>query len=663
MVSMSAKTGNGGKRNRITRRDFIKKSALSAVGLGAAAVGMGNAVKGAGAGAKAGQKLDDFAVSNSLFFSTVPYGSDGGLAFSAVKYLYVKCGNAEVSPLAFDPASISPELTPVEKWVKSPGDDIFMPDFSKPGYSSPISWDMDPVSGFTPERISEFRSSYSALVIPQPFNPLGTSTTFDELAGVYMTMYAAGFIGTEIPQTVITAQNPAPMPSRFAGEEFAGLDSRTTKVEFTVPASPFQEYALKAVAAQYMKQIISNQLKGKGYPQQLADLAAGAFMLQNSPYLVKPVGIDPTYKLPVVAPADPVDSYKLRGWFIRGDGITDESGTVRKPLIIYSHGWSKSTTGMDDVCKNYRKHIHDLVMLGYSVLFYDQEGHGVSEGWNRWHVFSQGASKGVQLYAPGGDAAHPMAWKPVPGAAIPTGADTGQAVDIFLMIDQLAGMGLIDDAKGTPIILYGSSQGAIISAKAMQLRFAPPPGADPEKYSGYDFRGDIDSDCMGGSMKFVTDAAGAPPAFSMMVEGFSRDIFDSIMFLDGDVHESIRHWPGFLGLKGIYDYMSPDGVVAAFNRARGFKDIVMVRGWHSMGLLFEPNFSYTMKKMADFCKKVTLDEPPTDNSATTSVRNELCKAPDFDPSTLGESLTMGKLFGAGNSLQKLVENAMKLHPL
>lgn len=612
---------------------------------------------GGSAGAQAiGQALDDYEISHELFFSATPPGAEGGIAFSSARYFYASCGNVGISPIAAAPS-------PIGRWVKGSGEFIFVPDFQSPAMVSIVPWDMDPVSGFTQAKMLEFRELYGDILLPPQFNPLGQFVSLNQFAGVAETQFTAGLYGSELPQTVISSLDDVPRPSDFPDEEIAALDGRTTVVEFTVPASPFQEYGLKSVVSQFMKQIIANQLMADGYPPQVAELAAGAHMLQQSPYLVKVVGFDPNYGLPIVAPADPVNAYKLRGWFVEGNGITDDAGTLHRPLVLFSHGWSQSMTGARDQCRNYRRMIYHLAMLGYSVLFYDQEAHGISEGWNRGHNFSP-PSAGVQLHAPGLNPSAPLEWLPVPDAIIPNPIETGNSVNVFHIIDQLAANGLIDGAYSTPIILYGISQGALISVKAMQLRFATPAGLQkPGGYSGYNIRGIIDSDCVGASLKFMADGLDAPMGFHMVAEATLRSFFDTQMFSDGDIHGSIQYWPGYLGLKAVYDYMAPDGVVSAYNRARGFKDIAMVLGWHDWGLLFEPNFSYTIKRIARFCRQVTLNSPPTGNSATTSLRNEMCKAPVFDLGTLGTPPFQGKLFGAHNSLERLIENVKKEHPI
>ena len=647
--------GMGSFSGRMTRQGFLKTGGLAAAGLGAAAIGFGGFAGARGVG----QALDDYEISHNLFFSTSPYGIDGGLAFSSTKCLYVTCGNQALSPVAN--AALPTGYSPVNRWVKVPGDDLFVPDFQSQNLYSLAGWDMDAVTGFTEAKLLEFLGLYGGIVLPPQFNPLGINVTLRDLAGVLEGQLCAGFYGPELPQTPIQDLSDAPRPSDFPNEEISALDSHTTLVEFTVPASPFQEYGLKTVVAQFMKSIITSQLVGQGYPPQLAGLLAGAYMLQQSPFLVKAIGIDPNYQLPIVAPADPVNSYKLRGWFIEGEGLESDGGALLKPLVIFSHGWSQSMAGTRAQCVNYRRMVYNLVLQGYNVLYYDHEAHGISEGWNRAHNFTP-PSAGVQLYAPGLNPASPLTWLAVPNAVIPNPYETGNAVNIFHIIDQLAMKGLIGGATTTPIILYGISQGALLSAKAMQLRFATPGGLTRD-YSGYDIRGIIDSDCMGASMKYLCDGMNTPLSFFMIAEATTRSIFNTMFFTDGDVHGSIPSWPGYLGLKAVYDYMSPDGVVAAYNRARGIKDMAMVKGWHDWGLLFEPNFSYTIKRIARFCRKVTVGSPAFDSYGTASLRNELCNAPDFDIGTLGTPPFEGRLFGAQNSLERLIENIMRQHPL
>lgn len=575
-----------------------------------------------------------YEISNDLFFGTTPPGANGGAPASATEYQEAECGPRVLSPIPqqdwIQIGNKPPGALPNDRWVKTPGEDIYVPDFKSGDLKRPANWPMDPVAGFTQEKMLQFQNLYGGIVIPPSFNPLNQEATLSEIAGISNARASASLIGDEVAQTPISDPSAVLRPADFDDEPISALDARTTVVEFTVPASPFQERGLKAVVANFMKQVIAKQLMAAGQAPQPALLSAGAHMLQKCPCLVTAVGVDPTYNLPIVEPAAPATSYKLRGWFIKGEGKAAD----QRPLIIFTLGRTGSICGLNEKCRQYRKMVSHLAGQGYDVLFYDPEGHGISEGWNRYRNFSP-PSRNSRLYAPGQDASRPLTWLPVPNATITDPRETGNAVNIFLLIDQLIEKGLIQGANTTRVILYGVSQGAAISAKAMQLRFAPPPGLAGD-YSGYDLRGIIDSDSDGGSLMFLCDSGGFPPAYYMVEEAVRRSIFGSTWFSDGAVHESVAAWgAGYLGLKAVYDYFSPEGTVALFNRARGHKRITMVKGWHAWGLLAGVNFEHVARDVDEFCRHILISQSAamSNDSATRTLDQELCKAPDFDITT------------------------------
>lgn len=139
-------------------------------------------------------------------------------------------------------------------------------------------------------------------------------------------------------------------PAYFADEVFRNLQGRTFRIEFEVPKTDFEV-----------------------------------------------LGWRPTY-LPISLPPDPAPRvpHKLRGWYIKGDGLTsnddnrpnndaDRGHSVEHPLIILSSGFPytiafNQSVGGIAIGKQLRKTVTYLVAQGYDVLFFDKRGHGYSEG-------------------------------------------------------------------------------------------------------------------------------------------------------------------------------------------------------------------------------------------------------------------------------------------
>jgi hypothetical protein len=139
---------------------------------------------------------------------------------------------------------------------------------------------------------------------------------------------------------------------RIRQRSFRALDARTTRIEFEVPKSDFEI-----------------------------------------------LGWTPHY-LPLAIPPDPDPQapHKLRGWYIKGNGVADEEeddqsggGQDRKPrhalahpLIVFSSSFPYTIAHTQQVGSVYvgrqmRKTITYLVGKGYDVLFFDKRGHGYSQ--------------------------------------------------------------------------------------------------------------------------------------------------------------------------------------------------------------------------------------------------------------------------------------------
>ena len=185
--------------------------------------------------------------------------------------------------------------------------------------------------------------------------------------------------------------------------------------------------------------------------------------------------------------------------------------------------------------------------------------------------------------------------------------------------------GKLIDSSTTPVILFGYCRGAMISERAMQLYVDNVNGIK----SSFNLRGVAEIGSASGCIKFTDDYGLFPPAGDMGFEAALQATLKTSFLPDSDVFASMDKWPGYLNIHGIYDALTPDGAVEAYNRVRGFKDVLMVYGNH-FGYLYAPNFPYVANKVESFCKKVTINDPSMNNQGKTTLWSEITKAPPID---------------------------------
>jgi len=397
-------------------------------------------------------------------------------------------------------------------------------------------------------------------------------------------------------------------PANFPDEVFSSLQRRTFRIEFEVPKTDFEV-----------------------------------------------LGWHPTY-LPFSVPPDPAPGmpHKLRGWYIKGDGLTrnDDNGadsgdhrddrSVEHPLIILSSGFPytiafNQPVGGIAVGRQLRKTVTYLVAQGYDVLFFDKRGHGYSEGlldgmgedifraldqMERGVIVEDGITLSLTIITPDG--------RRVQGTAAAN--------------ERLLGSRYT--AKTKPVILRGFSYGSSQLQKAMAMNYSSLPveyrfkrdGSgnvviDPAKMPrgnrGYNFKGIVAISGFQGSLKYETI-----PYF-LALDALASTIGHNGAILKSGVYESMERWPGFLGLYATNDFETADGAIDAFNnRLRGFKDIRMVTGYH-FGLASEEVDTYFAYESERFAREVIFNRPPIDNKQTTTYAREVCAAEPvvMDPTT------------------------------
>jgi pimeloyl-ACP methyl ester carboxylesterase len=387
------------------------------------------------------------------------------------------------------------------------------------------------------------------------------------------------------------------IPSDFSSEVFSSLDSRTTRIEFEVPKTDFEKLGWTAI------------------------------------------------HLPISVPPDPNPDvpWKLRGWYIKGDGIPKWCPHRRvHPLIILSPGFPYTIAydqfvGGIDVGRQMRKTATYFVAKGFDVLIFDKRGLGYSEGINEGigeDIFR--ALDQLEL-----------------GKIVDEGIDLTLTIitpdDRRLEGAAAAAENLLGEpytARTKPIVLRGFSYGSSQLQKAMAMNYSDLPveyrftrDADgnvvvdearmPSGNRGYNFKGIIAISGFPGSIKYET-----VPYF-LALDAMGSTVGHNGGVLKSSVYQSMDRWPAFLGLYSTNDFETADGAIDAFNeRLRGFKDIKMVTGYH-FGLASEEVDTYFAYESVKFAKRVIFRTPPTSNDQTTTYAEEVCASEQvvMDPAT------------------------------
>jgi pimeloyl-ACP methyl ester carboxylesterase len=317
------------------------------------------------------------------------------------------------------------------------------------------------------------------------------------------------------------------------------------------------------------------------------------------------------------------DPLALRGWYIDGEGVPDETGKKRRALVVLMGGRSAETTATEasgewpyeyDAAKgtyvsrkfpntrsekfgarSWRNYMYELNRAGFDVLTFDKRGHGISGGYNTVNTLEQGrdmlraldaleSGEGVRALSPAGEL--------LAGAAV-----RGKF---------LAGM----KAMQIPVVLGGSSQGSIATSWAMQQNFVedctydlPEVRCSPAR--GYNVKGAL-------LLATVGAGIGGRPApvdvdAGVLDEARSRVEKNVVMLPSSEPMAHIDRWPAVFFGRGLWDFAeSLEASFDAYRRAKGLKEFVVVRGPHTAADLGGENGRYMIAHTVAFARAAAL---------------------------------------------------------
>ena len=368
-----------------------------------------------------------------------------------------------------------------------------------------------------------------------------------------------------------------------------------------------------------------------------------------------------TYTVEFSAPRDSferlrlhmTDTIKLRGWYIEGAGVDDGKGGRLRALVTMATGGGGQMTAIQHPDEKpyridaatgraiaigfpnastetmgqrwWRENLQALNAAGFDVLAYDRRGEGISGGLSDTHTLEQGEDVfrvldqlekgvGMRLLTPSGE--------------LIEGSAAGGRL--------LAGM----KARQMPILLGGYSRGSMSTAWAMTKNFVescsydlPVTACSPPR--GYEnIKGAI-------LLASFASGAGYVPA--------APDLADRNLFLGGmaaDHHivfypnsatlAGMARWPAAFFGKGLWDRAeSLEGTIAAYDRIRGLKEIVVARGPHSMETWDPDDLRYLQERMVAFAKAaVTGASNVPGGRPWTDLKSLVATTPDrWEPSS------------------------------
>jgi hypothetical protein len=358
---------------------------------------------------------------------------------------------------------------------------------------------------------------------------------------------------------------------------------------------------------------------------KLADIRRPKFFGQ-APYFEDIAKMEKnTYTVEFTVPRDPYEQFqlkqtapvKLRGWFIKGNGITNVKGRRTNALVIWINGMGRQMCSIQHpVAPSYvyniqtkqyegapypdnnfqteaegswwdRQNLYEFNHAGFDVLMVDKRAHGYSGGVNPYN----NAEMAEDIFR--------MLDQLESGSGLTVLAPTGQ----LLQGKQTAGLLLRGmPAKQVPVLIGGLSQGSMITCFVMQKNLVgwtafnePDQKFSPAKK--YNIKAAILTGDFAGGLGYYSD----PDLIAVYQEAARRVERNSMWVPTSEILANINQWPAVFFGKGLWDrYQSAEGTYEAYRRAEGLKELVFVRGPHCIHWCGEKNIAYLTNKMVEF---------------------------------------------------------------
>jgi hypothetical protein len=408
----------------------------------------------------------------------------------------------------------------------------------------------------------------------------------------------------------------------------------------------------------------------KGTETDLRTIRRPGFFAR-SPYREPIAAVDAdTYIVEFTAARDPYErlhmhmtgTVQIRGWYIRGAGISDGKGGHVRALVIANGGggdritaiddphdaayvidpktgmtipddtWPNATTGAQGM-RHWREVWFRLHQAGFDVLAMDRRGIGISGGYDDEDTLQQGrdildivaalrSGKGMRALGPSGQIAVGGA-----AAAMVRGAPSG---------------------AGLPAFFLGSSRGTMASGWAMTLNFASdcsydlptvrclPPRRDPTVKGAIlvaDFSSGIGY--LESETSSKNDGRGAGRDRALFMGAMEEE--DSIVFFPSSaILAGIHAWPSAFFARGLWCYADGlEGEMDSYSRVRGLKELFVARGPHAFATWPAVEELHATQHMIAYARAVVLGEKSIPGRRSWADMKQLVGTSDdvWEPST------------------------------
>jgi hypothetical protein len=485
---------------------------------------------------------------------------------------------------------------------------------------------------------------------------------------------------TCIPFTTAAAQPPAGYRGDFYVDEFTDAKLRERWAACKVDKAcydrvykqvlarhpPNKEYNLEDPHARFLL----GKIDEKGGDTDLSTIRRPAYF-SRPPYNEAIAAADPqTYVVEFTAPAEAYErlhqhmtaDIRIRGWYIRGAGIDDGKGGKKRALIIASGGGGDRVTAIDDPADKayvidpktgntlpnddwpnatsgvkgeavWHQMFFGLHQAGFDVLALDRRGVGISGGFSDTNTLQQGhdllkivadlrSGEGMRALTPAGN--------------VVTGQPAAAAI---------RGNG---PTAGLPVFLMGSSRGTMSSGWAMTINFdkdcsydlsnisCKPPLRDPT-IKGAILIADFSSGVgyLEGQTTPKDDGRGPGRDRGLFIGGI--EVENNIVFFPSSaILAGIHKWPSAFFARGLWCYADGlEGEMDSYNRVRGLKDLVVVRGPHAFETWPTEEKTRVQERIVAYAEAVVLNrESIPGRRAWTNMKELVATTSDvWEPST------------------------------
>lgn len=362
-----------------------------------------------------------------------------------------------------------------------------------------------------------------------------------------------------------------------------------------------------------------------------------------------------TYTVEVTVPSEanehrhlgiPEDrTWRLRGWYIEGDGVENAAGDTERALVVLVGGRTIETTAMqhpDDALytrnaetgatetvtyptersekwgvREWRNYLLAFNEAGFDVLTLDKRGHGISGGLNGSNNAQMArdlflaldaleSGEGLRLVTPDGRAA--------------AGSDAGGLL--------LGGRA----ASDIPIILAGPSQGSMVVSFAMHDAIVGDCSFDAAELA---CGAPLDYNVKAGMLlaEFAKGPGYAPAR--VLREGAFRTDYQIAYLPTSEIMAHVGEWPAVFIGRGLWDFAGGlEGTLDLYGRAKEPKELVVVRGPHSENEYGAENVAHMRARMVAFAEAVMRGEETIPGAARFDDLRELVltSPPYWEPS-------------------------------